>query len=98
MTAQLLAFPNHFRPASPRDGEEPCVILNISSSCGGGRSASARTFAPQRQLANGFAPKLMSQATDPQDFPRECPKVQELRRQSKRLREHFKRQNSGDAK
>lgn len=28
--------------------------------------------------------------------PRECPKVQELRRQSKRLREHFKAKNRSD--
>ena len=55
MTAQLLQFPNFFRPATPRD--EPCLILVLPV---------VRT-------------------------PRECPKVQELRRQSKRLREHFKR-------
>lgn len=63
MTARILPFPDFFRPASPRDDEEPCLILILPT-----------------------VPVVR--------IERECPKVQELRRQSKRLREHFKPKRS----
>jgi len=56
MIAEIIAFPNFSRPASPRD--EPCIIV------------------------------VMPVVRIERDG--ECPKVTELRRRSRRLREHFK--------
>jgi hypothetical protein len=103
MTARILPFPDFFRPASPRDGEEPCLILILESRAkepeANARSAvttSGRLAMGSSRPVTGRSVTATSERTDVTAgetaliFPRECPKVQELRRQSKRLREHFK--------
>lgn len=83
MTARILPFPNFFRPATPRDEMGELVVLHDVN-------------LPVFSTAENLKPFIHKGLSPTSSFPRECPKIALLRRQSKQwLREHFKRELSG---